>query len=1242
MVEVFPLVPNQYSLRFAHRQLTAEAALASPPDVLTGVTSDAVIALAACSVLTVADLARSLLFAHAVQICRAAAEHDTALPRDILRKAHDVPVHELPGQPLDVLASSATRTELAALGRALGTLTVHDLAAWAPYHASRLLLASVNGAAPTDAIDEAPQDLLPTNGAYPTERVQYEVLTFTEELTGSAVATGTDVGATGPRDVTTLVGEGFQRPGVGAILTYTQSWFAKGLALGSLIHSVALGPGESTRIAMVDWSRRTGTSASEEIVEGERLESDLVRNRAITEITNAVAKETQTGQSTAMNFAHATQYGEATGNAGIDVPNLLAPSPSVSTRGTSFGQSNSTSFGTAWSTSSGDRSINADASQQIADSTHQASHLERSRRASIVREVSQSESEKISTRTLTNYNHMHALTVQYYEVVQLYRSVLELTRAVRCLYLPLALVTFTPHVLERYRAVIAAAGLVPRVRALAVAPPGRIGMWSTTRSGRWNAERLAWAAKTLGTSIGDADDDVLNLPTDLPFSDVVLDGPFTALAVEMSDGEVVRLPLELDESNSPNQGARHVAEGARSASERLFGERLTEVRKVSAIRADDAAGFAGIIRVKTYALSALPSIDGPFWPVEFPVQVVPGHAPVPLFSLAPTMATPQLQRHVEDNRLHYSQAIWRSLSPAEIGALLADAVVDLGNGPASLTRLVDPVPVTLAANYLVFRLSGESSAATKAWFDDRGIVLGPTREDLVPVPSGGVFAEAVLGRFNSAEKLDLTRFWNWHDSPIPITAPEIAPVATGSRGEPDQTVPGQLGQPVLNIVNAPAAPDPQGMTAVLSAIQNGSMFRDMSGLAGTIGLVRAGLEAAQQGATAAGAQAGENAAVAAELGAKVAELAAKVVAAYFTGGASLAGEAANLGGLSGQGAKLNHARDIDRRDAEAGASGAARAGGEESDAGGRGSGEPGTSGSGAVGSRGSGAPGVGDRPSAGSMNQEKQTFEAIGGGGGVGGLLGTMLSTALGQTGSATGSGGSTDRPPERPSLRDRGFDLGRDAVLMESYQRFQGEEWMPNDKPAQDFYWSKNAQLRGAVKMPVPAPTTAARWNALGSTPKMVLGSLGGFNANTLNPNAAGLAKVKAAYAKWPGGHVAVYQGGGSVDTNSCNLYVGEALFRDGILSLRSDRKYWSANEIWKGLHPRLRRIDNVDAARGDIAAWGKHVEIVTEVNPSTNLFCTIGGYRRNPPMGTVMCGDIDPVRHILTAAELRIYRVR
>jgi hypothetical protein len=177
-----------------------------------------------------------------------------------------------------------------------------------------------------------------------------------------------------------------------------------------------------------------------------------------------------------------------------------------------------------------------------------------------------------------------------------------------------------------------------------------------------------------------------------------------------------------------------------------------------------------------------------------------------------------LVSHLLDHRLYYSQAVWRSLDPATIGVLLSGYTWRLEGQMRRLVEIVDPTPVAVVANYLVLRLSGDAEEEYNAWLGRARIVVGQTREDQVPIPTGGVFAEAVLGRANSAEKLDITRFWDWQESPIPFGAPEIAAIATGSRGEPDQTVPGQLGQPVLNIVNPPGLPDPTGMNAVLAAI----------------------------------------------------------------------------------------------------------------------------------------------------------------------------------------------------------------------------------------------------------------------------------------------------------------------------------------------------------------------------------------------------------------------------------------
>jgi hypothetical protein len=91
----------------------------------------------------------------------------------------------------------------------------------------------------------------------------------------------------------------------------------------------------------------------------------------------------------------------------------------------------------------------------------------------------------------------------------------------------------------------------------------------------------------------------------------------------------------------------------------------------------------------------------------------------------------------------------------------------------------------------------------------------------IALPTRGVLGEAVLGSCPSAEKIDLTRFWNWADSPTE-SAPEIAPVTVPTT-QPSLTA-GAQGpsaltslQPLINNINAnPAAPGADA--ALLSAM----------------------------------------------------------------------------------------------------------------------------------------------------------------------------------------------------------------------------------------------------------------------------------------------------------------------------------------------------------------------------------------------------------------------------------------
>ena len=100
-----------------------------------------------------------------------------------------------------------------------------------------------------------PEDLLPTNGNYTTERVQYTTLVMDEIKVGTATAT-IDMLADSfkPLDLIKLAGAdaGFQNVTFGALLTMTQSWYA--LSLSEISFTVSLW----LRARVLGWPYSTG------------------------------------------------------------------------------------------------------------------------------------------------------------------------------------------------------------------------------------------------------------------------------------------------------------------------------------------------------------------------------------------------------------------------------------------------------------------------------------------------------------------------------------------------------------------------------------------------------------------------------------------------------------------------------------------------------------------------------------------------------------------------------------------------------------------------------------------------------------------------------------------------------------------------------------------------------------------------------------------------------------------------
>ena len=398
------------AVRTSSSASTADEILRGPVGALLGVSDGAVAALATINVKTVFDLAASRVFAAAsdlVAISDGNAERVqnrlNAVPADTIDAPAGVAVAELARQPIAILRSIGA-VNGPAITAALDTPTVRDLALWPPYRAAKAILAEAFFPEQEAGFDlDAPADLLPQAGVYPTERVFYRRL-----LIDATPADGQNIPPIENLNeaIDLLPGllqpTGFEKLATGALLTFSQSWFSEGMTLGQLLHSASLAPGESTRLAVVDWSRRSRAATTEQVSETEQLSNTETNNRALSEVTSATATELQSGSSTSAVTSNTSNSGNGFG---FEIGPLAF--------GGSNGSSSTTTDAMSASSSFGLRNVAADYAQNINDRTQQNATSARDRRASTVREVSQEEHESISTRVLTNYNHMHALTVQY-------------------------------------------------------------------------------------------------------------------------------------------------------------------------------------------------------------------------------------------------------------------------------------------------------------------------------------------------------------------------------------------------------------------------------------------------------------------------------------------------------------------------------------------------------------------------------------------------------------------------------------------------------------------------------------------------------------------------------------------------------------------------------------------------------------------------------------------------------------
>lgn len=233
----------------------------------------------------------------------------------------------------------------------------------------------------------------------------------------------------------------------GHLLNFRQVWRADGYSMGDLLYSLPLAPGQQKQIAIHDWDRKDTASRSEVQSVEESLQNTLAQDRDINEIIKSSLREDIEAHSKVKTAGGSIGAGHAVGaSATIPVGGIPISGKVGVSGGFSLG------FGTSNSTASqkSSRDMSGSTMQNIREKTMQTASALRSQRSTVITTISQSETTTVTTESIANYNHCHAITIQYFEVLRHLAVYNELVDVQECLFVPLTMSMFDDNKVVRW------------------------------------------------------------------------------------------------------------------------------------------------------------------------------------------------------------------------------------------------------------------------------------------------------------------------------------------------------------------------------------------------------------------------------------------------------------------------------------------------------------------------------------------------------------------------------------------------------------------------------------------------------------------------------------------------------------------------------------------------------------------------------------------------------------------------
>jgi hypothetical protein len=603
---------------------------------------------------------------------------------------------------------------------------------------------------------------------------------------------------------------------------YQASWYALGHSLGEIQYSLPLAPGESVKLAVIDWSWDNLTSRDEKTKFTEEVLHRTHRDRTISETVNAVVDEWQRGGNIQAGIAGGSG---AAGSAG----------------GKGFSSGNAWSLGGGYSTSSGSRKLAADNVQKLSDSFVQASSAQRELNSTVVIQARQEEKESIQTRTFTNYNHSHTLTILYYEVLRHFKLEVEWKRrrpAVLVAKPPARLPLATGKILVDLRYLLEPYLLDKTLNGAFEAT----ARWFLADA-RFKRAYKKWSA---GAQKNDPGMKVFTkLIANFTTTDDDSEEP-VFVGLHLKDGQYFEFQFDgaADEGTSayfekdlPSPIFWKDINGIEVKLKDInSGSDWTETNIIIIMVTSSGEKVTILADNRTRTLDDEDGTTGLMTTTRPPPVTTTNSAPAPVFddfaSVEDEKAMGALIEHVNSNLTHYNRVLRLATDPNVIAAQFETEKWD------ATTFYVDhvaPIPLDTFGNFTAYPLlSGENVQLT---IDDEK--LERKAERLTTLPTRGVFAEGKLGHCNISEEIDETRFWRWDEHPIPVQAPDIAPIeAVTPQPQTTNIEPGAFPAALLSIVNPTPAPDPHGLGDALKVMAASNIFRDMSGRTETADLLK--------------------------------------------------------------------------------------------------------------------------------------------------------------------------------------------------------------------------------------------------------------------------------------------------------------------------------------------------------------------------------------------------------------------